>query len=313
MYVKIGGIQQWLQVDTEEVSNPPLLFLHGGPGGSSWPAAAAWKTWQKYFTVVHWDQRGAGLTFGRNGAAQCGHLTIDRMITDGIEVVEFLRSYLGQEKIILAGHSWGSFLGVNMVKRRADLFSAYVGAGQLVNKKRNEEVNYERQLAQAEAAQNFAALAALRGIGPPPFDRKSQRTLRQWADHLARGSGDDVQVRPSPRPLDLTATDVESIKQGRAFSRDELFEELSNADLTPLGFVFEIPMFFFHGTADQQTPIELAQQYFDAITAPVKAFVRFEGCHHFVVFNRPDLFLNELLAKVRPVASTDFESVEPIN
>jgi pimeloyl-ACP methyl ester carboxylesterase len=301
MYVKIGGIDQWVRIDTEHKSGPPLLFLHGGPGASSWPAAAAWKPWERHFTVVHWDQRGAGLTFGRNGAAQCGHLTIDQMISDGIEVAELLRSHLGQEKIILAGHSWGSFLGVNMVRRRPNLFSAYVGTGQLVNKRRNEEVNYKRQLTQAEASQNFAALAALKGIGPPPYNRESLRTLRQWADQLASGTGDDVEPRPSPKLSDLTAADVESIMQGRVFSRDELFEELGNADLARLGFAFEIPMFCFHGTEDQQTPMELAQEYFEAITAPVKAFVRFEGCHHFVVFNRPDLFLNELLAKVRPV------------
>jgi hypothetical protein len=61
-------------------------------------------------------------------------------------------------------------------------------------------------------------------------------------------------------------------------------------------------MLLFHGTEDQKTPIELAQQHFDAITAPAKAFVRFKDYHHFVVFNRPDLFLNELLARVRPIA-----------
>jgi pimeloyl-ACP methyl ester carboxylesterase len=301
MYVSIGGIDQWIEVGSDNGNSPPLLFLHGGPGGSSRPATMAWKPWERYFTVVHWDQRGAGLTFARNGGAQSGRLTIDRMIDDGIEVVEFLRSYLGREKVVLIGHSWGSFLGVNMVRRRADLFSAYVGTGQLVNKKRNEEVNYERQLAQAEAAQNSAALAALREIGPPPFNRERLRTLRQWADQLASGTGDDVQMRPSPAPSNLTTADIEAIRQGHAFSRDELFDELSNADLRSLGFVFDIPMFFFHGTADQQTPIELAQEYFDAITAPVKALVRFVGCHHFAVFNRPDLFLNELLIKVRPV------------
>lgn len=301
MYVKIGGIEQWIQFETAQDDNPALLFLHGGLGAPSWPAAAAWKPWEKHFTVVHWDQRGAGLTFHRNGTAQCGHLTIEQMIIDGIEVVEFLRSYLGDKKIILAGHSWGAFLGVNMVMRRPDLFAAYVGTGQLVNKKRNEEVNYERQLAQAEAAQNVAALEALRRIGPPPFDREAIRKLRQWADQLAHGDGDDVQPRPLPRSADLTAAHVESIRKGLEFTGGELFDEFSNADLSNLGFTFEIPMFFFHGTADQQTPVELAQQYFDAITAPVKAFVRFEGCHHFVVFNRPELFLNELLAKVRPV------------
>jgi hypothetical protein len=84
--------------------------------------------------------------------------------------------------------------------------------------------------------------------------------LRQWADQLASGAGDNVQPRPSPKLSDFTAEDAESIVQGRAFSRDELFEELSNADLSRLGFAFEIPMFCFHGAEDQQTPIELAQQ-----------------------------------------------------
>jgi pimeloyl-ACP methyl ester carboxylesterase len=35
--------------------------------------------------------------------------------------------------MVLLGHSWGSVLGVNMVKARPDLFSAYVGTGQLMN------------------------------------------------------------------------------------------------------------------------------------------------------------------------------------
>jgi pimeloyl-ACP methyl ester carboxylesterase len=223
------------------------------------------------------------------------------MVADGIEVVEFLRRHLGKEKIILAGHSWGSFLGVNILKRRPDLFFAYVGAGQLVNKQRNEELNLQRELTQARRAGNSVAVAALLGIGPPPFSREAIDTLRHWADQLTDGSGDDVGMLPLPR-LALGAEDIEAIRNGRAFSRNELFEEFSGANLLSLGSSFDVPMFFFHGTADQQTPIELAEQYFTAISAPTKAFIRFDGCHHFVVFNRPDLFLNELLAHVRPLA-----------
>src|ERR1700734_2934671 len=63
VYVPIGGIQQWVQISSGDTSNPVLLFLHGGPGGTSRPAAVAWKPWEEYFTVVHWDQRGAGQTF----------------------------------------------------------------------------------------------------------------------------------------------------------------------------------------------------------------------------------------------------------
>jgi len=132
MYVPIGGIEQWIQIGGQAPSHPVLLYLHGGPGGTSVPAAAAWQPWEAHFTVVHWDQRGAGRTYRRNGAAGCGRLTLERMVQDGIEVAEFLIAHTGQPKIFLVGHSWGSALGIHLLKRRPELFSAYVGTGQLV-------------------------------------------------------------------------------------------------------------------------------------------------------------------------------------
>ena len=84
MFIPIGGIEQWVQIGTENRDNPVLLYLHGGPGGSSRPAAGAWKPWERHFTVVHWDQRGAGRTFERNGEVGSGRLTVDRMVRDGI-------------------------------------------------------------------------------------------------------------------------------------------------------------------------------------------------------------------------------------
>lgn len=71
-------------------------------------------------------------------------------------------------------------------------------------------------------------------------------------------------------------------------------------DLPSLGLTFDIPFFIFHGSCDQATPIELAEEYFAAIEAPHKEFVRFERCHHFVVMNRPQDFLRELIARVVP-------------
>lgn len=302
MYVQIGEIEQWIQFNAGGRENPTLLYLHGGPGGTSVPAAAAWKSWEDHFTVVHWDQRGAGRTFRRNGEAGCGTLTIDRMVKDGIEVAEFLIARLSQPKILLVGHSWGAALAVFMLQRRPELFSAFVGTGQLVNMRRNEEYNYQRQLDSAQCRGNQQALEALRAIGPPPYsDFSSLLTLRQWTDVLTEGDGDSLQPRPTPLAPDFTAEEVPSMQQGAEFSRRQLLGELNAIDLHSLTTSFEMPIFFFMGTHDQQTPIELAEEYFAAISASHKGFVRFEGCHHFVVMNRPDLFLRELLARVRPL------------
>jgi pimeloyl-ACP methyl ester carboxylesterase len=292
MYVRIGDIDQWVQFGENQPENPVLLYLHGGPGGTSVPAAAAWKPWEDHFTVVHWDQRGAGRTFAKNREAGCGSLTIDRMARDGIEVAEFLTAHLRKKKVLLVGHSWGSALAVHMLKRRPELFSAFVGTGQLVSMRQNEEYNYRRQLEQAERLGNDEALQVLRRIGPPPFSEwSSLKTLREWADRLAEGDGDPVGPRPTPMAPDFTADEVPTMLQGAEFSRRELYEELKTIDLPSLGLTFDVPIFFFHGACDQQTPMELAERYFAGIVAP----------HKELVMNRPDMFLQELVMRVRPL------------
>src|ERR1039458_5251176 len=60
-YVSIGGIEQWVTIRGEDRSNPVLLFLHGGPGDVTNPwSFATVAPWEAHFTVVQWDQRGAG-------------------------------------------------------------------------------------------------------------------------------------------------------------------------------------------------------------------------------------------------------------
>jgi pimeloyl-ACP methyl ester carboxylesterase len=310
MYVPIGGIEQWIQIRGEDRNNPVLLFVHGGPGGSTLPLSSVWQPWEKYFTVVQWDQRGTGRTYRQTGSSIAPTMTVDRMAQDGIEVVEFLQTHLHKDKVILVGHSWGSFLGIHMAKKRPDLFYAYVGTGQFIGwptVQARVQLWSSKLLAAAQAANNADALKELSAMDALPLGRKFW-ILQKWARQLKIPIKDSPDIKfkipPSMMP-GITLLDLYYVSKGLRFSGNLLFGPngpLIKADLRSLGLNFSIPIFFFEGTADSTTPIEPAEQYFKEITAPHKEFVRFEGANHFLPLNLPDVFLEELLARVRPLA-----------
>jgi pimeloyl-ACP methyl ester carboxylesterase len=134
------------------------------------PLTPIFRPWEKYFTVVQWDQRGSSRTYGRNGEAGDGAMTIDRMTRDGLEVAQYLRGRLHKDRIVVVGHSWRTILALRMVRQRPDLFAAYVGTGQLVDKQQNEAVGYALLVGKVRAAHDDKAIAALRKIGPPPYN-----------------------------------------------------------------------------------------------------------------------------------------------
>jgi pimeloyl-ACP methyl ester carboxylesterase len=168
-YIEIGGIPQWVQIRGDAAENPVLLFLHGGPGASAIKFGAGWREWEKDFTIVHWDQRGAGRTFKKNGTRLGELMTIQQMADDGLQLVEFLRDRLRARRIILVGHSWGSVIGIRMIRAKPDLFSAFVGVAQITNTRRNGALRYQKLIAALQTQGNAKAVRRLEQIGPPPY------------------------------------------------------------------------------------------------------------------------------------------------
>ena len=104
----IGGIDQWILMKEDETSEtkPVLLFLHGGPGSAQISYIDSFhEELDQDFTVVHWDQRGAGLSYQENLPDES--MTIQQFIEDTIELTEKLLSHLGHSKLYIAGYSSG--------------------------------------------------------------------------------------------------------------------------------------------------------------------------------------------------------------
>ena len=303
-YVKVGGLEQWITIRGEDRRNPVLLFLHGGPGDATNPwGYAGFRNWLKYFTVVQWDQRGTGRTFGRNGAAAASTITVERMVQDGVELAELLSKRLQKDKIVLVGHSWGSILGVFMAKARPELFYAFVGTGQVADPTRNYAVAYAALVDRASRDGNSRALQELNEVGPPPYnDGKGFAVQRKWSNLF---EGADVFLA-STLGFALTAPgyslgDINDWFDGQGVSAEQLVPQTSVLDPKLLGGEFAVPVFVIQGAEDFTTPTSLAKAYVNSLHAPRKAFVTIDGAGHFAVFTKQDAFLKELRARVLPL------------
>lgn len=308
-YVKIGGIEQWIQIRGQDRNNPVLLCVHGGPGGTLSPLTKLFIPWEKDFTVVQWDQRGAGKTLKSTGASIASTMSVDRMAQDGIEVAEYLRTHLHKDKIIVLGHSWGSILGITMAKRRPDLFNAFVGTGQVSDLPRSLGLDYAHLLQQARAAKDQAAVRALTEIGPPPFDTRHKLEVffggvDKYAPPSDRVAFEAIGRTLMSPPPDYSLRDTLDRYQGfMNVPGLSLYNEMLSTNLTALGPDFDIPIFFIQGTDDNVAQTSLAEEYFKTIRAPHKEMVLLEGGGHFAFLSMAGRFLKELDTRVRPYAT----------
>ena len=299
----LGGIEQWITIRGEHRRNSVLLFLHGGPGDATNPwGYAQFRSWLKAFTVVQWDQRGSGRTLGKNGPSVAATISIDRLTQDGIELADMLRRTQQKEKIILVGHSWGWLLGVFMAKARPDLFSVFVGTGQVVDPARNYAVAYDALLEKATRLGDARAIRELGDVGRPPYaDGRGYAVQRRWSNLF---EGADFFIA-SMVGLALSApgylpNDISDWFDGQGLSAERLVPQSSAVDAKVIGGDFALPVVVIQGAEDFTTPTSLARAFVQSIRAPRKAFVTIPDAGHFAVFMKRDAFLRELVARALP-------------
>lgn len=279
--VQISGIKQWITVSGKNCANPIVLVLHGGPGNPITPyAKALYGAWEKDFTVVQWDQRGAGMTYGANKPSEEETLTLEQMRDDGIAVTEYITKKYGKQKVGLLGASWSSILGVYMIKARPELFEAYVGAAQMVSYRENPSATYNRLLSITRKANDTESLTRLEALGAPPWSDPHnfgimRRVIRKY---------ENMVVEPAPKawwkpaPEYATPEALANYEGGEDYSYiqfvgmkgDGMF---SHVDLPRLGTNFKVPFYLLQGEDDLLTMPEVARRYFDSISAPQKEFI----------------------------------------
>ena len=157
--VRLGGVDQWIQIRSHDRSKPIVLFLHSGPGFPELPFSHLNAALEKEFVIVQWDQRGAGKSY--SSSVPESSMTIEQFIADTHELVQLLLQRFGRTKLILVAHSWGSIVGALTVARHSELFEAYVGISQAVNPPESERMTYRFALETAVKQGNEKAAAEI--------------------------------------------------------------------------------------------------------------------------------------------------------
>jgi proline iminopeptidase len=311
LYVPINGIRQWISIRGNDLRNPILLVLHGGPGSPEAPAAWTFQQpWEDYFTVVEWSQRGTDKTYEANTPAQMASgMTAAGMTDDAATLVRYLQRRFHRKKIFLMGHSWGTVLGVMLAQRHPDWFYAYIGVGQVVNTRRGERVGYGFALHEAEAHHNVEAIRQLEAIAPYPgktltIDAIGVRSKwEMYYGGLAYGRRDfDWDAETWTLSPDYSQRDLDAIGSGSLYSLKYLLGPLLSVnfdDVTEFG----CPVIEFVGAYDYTTPSGLVIDWLKRLHAPSKRLVVFADSGHMMFEEQPGRFLVHLVNDALPYAA----------
>ncbi len=313
--LEIGGVQQWINVRGRDTSNPVLLVLHGGPGWPQLPLAWNYQSpWEDFFIIVNWEQRGAG-----KNAASSNHddlettMTFERLVKDAEELAIHLQGKFNKEKIVLMGYSYGTRIGLELVKRRPDLFNAYVAIGQVTSD--GEQYLYEEVLSRAEKTNDLEALGEIKKLAPypdpdPVIQKAKSHRIREYT---AKFNGNwygrnDINLFYELALLspDYSDEDLISSINGNIWFGSALVSNSGDKNKSVLetdGTVsLDLPVIFLSGRHDLMTPYQASLDLFSRIQAPSKEFVTFEHSAHFIMFSQPGDLLKSLIDEVLPHA-----------
>jgi pimeloyl-ACP methyl ester carboxylesterase len=303
-FVNLGGIEQWITIRGADRANPVLLIVHGGPGDAQSSLGSVYAIYEKDFTLVQWDQRGAARTFGRNPNSPPQP---ERVELDGVELAQYLCNYLEKKKILLLGHSWGTYLAIGMVQKRPDLFAAYIGTGQVGSWRANLQAQFNFLLAKARAANDRKRIEQMETIGTPnPND--ANQYFSWWSMRNPYMPADDAKWFQELREIarsDPQFTDefMKTFGDGMTYSGRTTVSYMLATELPTTANEIGVPLFVIQGKEDMVTPTSVAIKYFRVVKAPKKKLVLIDHAGHFALVTHREEFLAALVKYVRPLAT----------
>jgi len=306
--ITLGDLKQWIFIRATDKNNPVLIFLHGGPGAPIMGMSSSRKLDAeliKHFTVVHWDQRGAGKSY--HSEIPFNSMTWARLVEDCNELIDYVRNKFNTQKVFIVGHSSGSIIGIKIAHKYPEKLYAYIGVGQIINDYEQQKLSYNFILEEAEKSGDVKIQNKIKAIGPPPH--VTSEKLNEKEGFIFRYGGvlhDNRFKKMSAIMLDFLTSPEYSLLEGFNsaklkgfyFSVNAMWEEINDVNLEKEIQSIKVPIYFFEGKYDMATPTVLAKNFFDSLDAiKGKKLIIFENSAHIPMIEEKEKY-EELLINV---------------
>lgn len=288
--VTLGGMEQWLLIRGQDRTKPIVLFLHGDPGRPEIYMAHAWqRPLERDFVVVQWDRRGSGKSYYDDPDRP---IRFTQELADAVELIGRLRARFGQQRVIVVGHSYGSWLGVALAQQHPELVRAYVGVGQVACTAEDEDAIQDSWL-KVQAGLKGDDKTRARATAGGNWDRRP--ALMRY--------GGEVSGMPGPLPFawmgltapEYTIEDVINIQEGWQYDHDHLILDGPAFPLARSVPALQVPAWFFQGRRDYLAPGLCVERYASALQAPLVRVEWFENSAHFPFLDEPEHFHQAML------------------
>lgn len=294
LYIELGGEMQYTEIKGISRQQPVLLFIHGGPG---WPQTPQLRYFNapltNSFILATWDQRGSGLSFFKNSNPPA--VTLNQIIEDAHELTIFLKKKFAVSKILLAGYSWGSIVGLKLAEKYPQDYYAYAGIAQVINVEKGMEIARDWLAVKAKQENDTATLTVLDKLNKKDtalcktmLDCFMQQylLLTKYNGALFNPSAEAEEQKAMKFYEDYRAYDW---NKGFEFSIEKLQDDLFSADLSTVKEL-KIPVIFFEGRHDWNVPAVMVEKFEKNISAPRKEMVWFPQSGHGLLYEEPALF-----------------------
>lgn len=290
-YICVNNSWQNIMTMSTDYYNPVLLIVHGGAGSPDRPLVQKYNSeLADYYTVVCWDQRGSGLSYTKE------KLTIDILLKDLKAVVEYLREKYHQNRLFIAGHSWGAYLGLRFASIHPEYVRYYIGTGQGISSFVDEIDKFSFVKEQAKERNDEKVLSKLNFFGEPvgcsyqhddvAAKKFIGKMIHRYGGYISEYNDFSIAKYFAPY-FKVYGLNIIKVLKGVLKSSASLNAEMNKEDSITCITELLVPVLLISGESDMICPVAATQRWFDNLKAPKKDYVKIENAAHMVNFEQP--------------------------